>query len=110
VYDALNAESLVWLGSSAAVREAPCYPSKARWLMSWRDRIVSNPDVMGGQVCIKGTRIPVSVVLDNLAAGLSEAEITVSYPSLVGDDVRAALQYAAELAHEQLIPLRGTGT
>ncbi len=78
--------------------------------MSWRDRIVSNPDVMGGQVCIKGTRIPVSVVLDNLAAGLSEAEITVSYPSLVGDDVRAALQYAAELAHEQLIPLRGTGT
>ena len=54
--------------------------------MSWRDRIVSNPAVMGGQVCIKGTRIPVSVVLDNLAAGLAEAEITASYPSLVGDD------------------------
>jgi hypothetical protein len=44
--------------------------------MSWRDRIVSNPAIMGGQVCIKGTRIPVSVVLDNLAAGLSAAEIT----------------------------------
>jgi uncharacterized protein (DUF433 family) len=74
--------------------------------MSWRDRIVSNPAVMGGQVCIKGTRIPVSVVLDNLAVGLSEAEIAASYPSLVGDDVRAALQYAAERADEQLIPLR----
>lgn len=78
--------------------------------MSWRDRIVSNPAIMGGQVCIKGTRIPVSVVLDNLAAGLSEAEITASYPSLSADDVRAAIKYAAELAHEQLIPLRGTGT
>jgi uncharacterized protein (DUF433 family) len=49
-------------------------------------------------------------VLDNLAAGLSEAEITASYPSLVVDDVRAALRYAAELADEELIPLRGTGT
>ena len=78
--------------------------------MSWRDRIASDPAVMGGQVCIKGTRIPVSVVLDNLAAGLSEVDITASYPSLVPDDVRAALHYAAELAHEQLIPLRGTGT
>ncbi|MBX3188618.1 MAG: DUF433 domain-containing protein [Labilithrix sp.] len=78
--------------------------------MSWRDRIVSNPAIIGGQVCIKGTRIPVSVVLDNLAAGLSEAEITASYPSLSADDIRAAIKYAAELAHEQLIPLRGTGT
>ena len=78
--------------------------------MRWRDRIVSDPAVMGGQVCIRGTRIPVSVVIDNLAAGLSEAEISASYPSLVGDDVRAAIQYAAELAHERLIPLRGTGT
>lgn len=64
--------------------------------MSWRDRIVSNPAVMGGQVCIKGTRIPVSVMLDNLAAGLSEAGIAASYPSLIGDEVRAALQYAAD--------------
>lgn len=78
--------------------------------MSWRDRIVSDPTVMGGQVCVKGTRIPVSVVLDNLAAGLSEAEITASYPSLAAEDVRAAIKYAAELAHEQFIPLRGTGT
>jgi uncharacterized protein (DUF433 family) len=78
--------------------------------MSWRDRIVSDPAIMGGQVCIKGTRIPVSVVLDNLAAGLSEAEIAASYPSLASEDVRAAIKYAAELAHEQVIPLHGTGT
>lgn len=78
--------------------------------MDWRDRIVFDHAIMGGQVCIKGTRIPVSVVLDNLAAGLSEAEILASYPSLTDDDVRAAIKYAAELAHEQLVPLRGTGT
>jgi uncharacterized protein (DUF433 family) len=78
--------------------------------MSWCDRIVSDPAIMGGQVCIKGTRIPVAVVLDNLAEGLSEAEITGSYPSLTAEDVRAAIRYAAALAHEQLIPLRGTGT
>jgi uncharacterized protein (DUF433 family) len=78
--------------------------------MDWRARVVSDPSILGGQACIKGTRIPVSVVLDNLAAGLSDAEITASYPSLSTHDVRAAIQYAAELAHERVIPLRGTGT
>ena len=101
---------LVALGELRSATQDAVLSFKARWLMSWRARIVSDPAVMGGQVCIKGTRIPVSVVLDNLAAGLSEAEVRASYPSLVVDDVRAALQYAAELAHEQLIPLRGTGT
>ncbi len=79
-------------------------------MSAWRDRIVSNSMVFGGQACIKGTRIPVSVVLDNLAAGLSVAEIIASYPSLAAEDVTAAIQYAAELAHERLIPFRGTGT
>ena len=65
---------------------------------------------VSAKVIERATELPLSAVLDNLAAGLSEAELTASYPSLVGDDVRAALQYAAELAHEQLIPLRGTGT
>jgi len=66
----------------------------------FRDRIVSDPAILAGQACIKGTRIPVSVVLDNLAAGLSVDEIIASYPSLAAEDVRAAIQYAAELAHE----------
>ncbi len=50
--------------------------------MNWRDYIVSNPAVCHGNACVKGTRIPVSVVLDNLAAGLSAEEIIRSYPSL----------------------------
>jgi len=63
--------------------------------------------VCHGQACIKGTRIPVSVVLDNLAAGLSEAEILQSYPTLSAEAIRAALAYAAELAKEELLPLTG---
>jgi uncharacterized protein (DUF433 family) len=78
--------------------------------MDWRQRVVSDPAILAGQACIKGTRIPVSVVLVNLAAGLSAAEIVASYPSLAADDVRAAIQYAAQLAHEHVIVLRGTGS
>ncbi len=66
--------------------------------MRWQDRISSKPDVCHGRVCIAGTRIPVTVVLDNLAEGASEAEILNSYPTLTGDDIRAALHYAADLA------------
>jgi len=49
----------------------------------------------------------VSVILDNLAAGVSEEEILKSYPSLVPDDIRAALAYATELAHERIVPVSG---
>jgi uncharacterized protein (DUF433 family) len=68
--------------------------------VEWRDRISIDPAVCHGQACIKGTRIPVAVVLDNLAAGLSAQEIVASYPPLRVDDVRAATAYAAELARE----------
>lgn len=70
---------------------------------SWRDRITADPAVCHGKACIRGTRIPVAVVLDNLAAGVSEAEILSSYPSLTLDDLHAAFAYAAELARETLI-------
>ena len=73
--------------------------------MDWRARIDSKPDVMHGRLCIKGTRIPVSVVLDNLAAGLTTEGIVTSYPSLSIDDVRAALAYAAEIARDRVIEL-----
>jgi len=63
-----------------------------------RDYITTDPSVCQGQACIKGTRIPVSVVLDNLAAGLSEAEILQSYPTLSAEAIRAALAYATERA------------
>ncbi len=66
--------------------------------MRWEDRISSNPDVCHGKVCIAGTRIPVTVVLENLAAGATDAELFKSYPTLVAEDIRAAMHYAAGLA------------
>lgn len=72
------------------------------------DLIVSDPAVLHGQPRLRGTRIPVTVVLDCLAAGLTEAEITAQYPTLPGGSVRAALAYAAQLAHEELLPLEPT--
>ena len=74
--------------------------------MDVHDRITTDPAVCHGQACISGTRIPVTVVLDNLAAGLSSEEILVEYPGLRPDDVRAAIAYAADLARERLLPLR----
>jgi uncharacterized protein (DUF433 family) len=72
-------------------------------VMDWRERISTDPAVCHGQACIKGTRIPVAVVLDNLAAGLSVDEIVASYPPLGVDDVRAATAYAADLARERIV-------
>jgi uncharacterized protein (DUF433 family) len=73
--------------------------------MSWRERIAIDPRVCHGQACVRGTRIPVSVVLDNLAAGVAENEIVASYPPLTIEDVRAAVAYGAELARERFIDL-----
>ena len=73
--------------------------------MDWRDRISVDPNVCHGKACISGTRILVSVVLDNLAAGETADELLVSYPSLSSEDVAAAIAYAAELARERTIPL-----
>jgi uncharacterized protein (DUF433 family) len=73
----------------------------------WQDRVVADPKVCHGKPCIRGTRIMVSVILDNLADGLSPEEIVRDYPPLVLEDVRATLAYAAELAgEEELVPLR----
>ena len=73
--------------------------------MNWQDQIASDPNICHGQACIKGTRIPVSVVLDNLAAGLTEEVIIQSYPALHLQSIRAAIGYAAELARETVIDL-----
>jgi uncharacterized protein (DUF433 family) len=74
--------------------------------MNWKERIVVDTNVCHGKACIKGTRIMVSVILDNLAAGLKPEEIVASYPSLILEDIQAAVAYAAELAREReiLIP------
>lgn len=71
--------------------------------MDWRDYITADPSVCHGKACIKGTRVLVSVILDNLAAGLSSEEIVQSYPSVSTEAVRAALAYAADLAGERIV-------
>jgi uncharacterized protein (DUF433 family) len=73
--------------------------------MSWRDRITVDPALCHGQACIKGTRIIVAVVLDNLANGVQSEELLKSYPTLSAGDIQAALEYAAELARERIVDL-----
>ena len=72
-------------------------------MMVWQDHIIVDPSVCHGKACIKGTRIMVSVILDNLAAGLSTDEIIRSYPSLDKESVQAAITYAAELTRERVV-------
>ena len=73
--------------------------------MNWQDHITVDPAVCHGKACIKGTRIMVSVILDNLAAGLTADELIGSYPSLCPEAIQAAITYAAELARERTVPL-----
>ena len=68
-------------------------------------RIVIDPRICGGKPCIRGTRIWVSLVLDFLADGMSEAELLAEYPGLTHEDVLAALAYGAEAARERVIPV-----
>ena len=70
-------------------------------------RISIDPAICHGQACIKGTRIMVSVVLDSLAAGMSQEEIIDHYPTLTPDDILAAIAYGAALADEEVLPLQG---
>lgn len=73
--------------------------------MEWSDYITVDPQICHGKACIKGTRIMVSVVLDNLADGLSPEAIVANYPGLSTEAVRAAIAYAAELSHERILGL-----
>ena len=68
-------------------------------------RISIDPDVCFGRPCIRGTRIWVSLIVDNLAEWVPEAEILKAYPQLKVEDIRASLAYAAEMTREQVIPI-----
>ena len=74
-------------------------------IIKWQDYITFDPDICHGRACIKGTRVMVSVVLDNLATGITSAEIMSSYPSLSAQAIQASIAYAAELARERVIPM-----
>jgi uncharacterized protein (DUF433 family) len=67
--------------------------------------ISADPAVMHGQAVIAGTRVPVSVILDCLAAGMTAEEITAEYPAVSVAGVRAAAAYGAALAREDLLPV-----
>jgi uncharacterized protein (DUF433 family) len=69
------------------------------------DRIVINPEICGGKPCVRGTRIWVSLILDFLADGMTEAELLAEYSQLVHEDVLAAIAYGAEAARERIIPI-----
>ena len=72
--------------------------------MDWHDRIRVDPNVCHGKPCIKGTRVMVSVVIDNLAAGESHESIRRGY-NIEEKDIEAALHYAAELARDRVVVL-----
>jgi uncharacterized protein (DUF433 family) len=68
-------------------------------------RISIDANVCFGKACIRGTRIWVALILENLADGMSEREILDAYPTLVPEDVQAALAYAAEMTRERIVPI-----
>ena len=72
-------------------------------------RLSIDPEACGGKPCIRGTRIWVSLILDFLADGMTEAELLADYPQLTHADVRAAIAYGAEAARERIVsvPLAG---
>ena len=72
----------------------------------WRIYISVDPNICHGQAVIAGTRIPVFVVMDNLAAFISPEEIIRSYPTLTLEGIKAAMVYAAELTKERVLEIR----
>ena len=73
--------------------------------MNWRDHITIDADRMHGTPCMRGTRVPVYVILDNLASRESLEAILEQYPSLKAQHIPAVLSFAAELAHERVVPI-----
>ncbi len=72
------------------------------------EKIISHPDLREGEPCIKGTRIPVSVIVGSMAQGLTRDEVLKEYPQLTNDDVSAALTYASEsVSQESFYALAG---
>jgi uncharacterized protein (DUF433 family) len=70
-------------------------------MAEWHEYLSRDPQTSGGELCAKGTRVPVTAILDSLGEGSKAEEILASYPSLRPEHIQAALAYAAELAHEE---------
>jgi uncharacterized protein (DUF433 family) len=97
------------------VRFIPLMRAEKPWLdaglavkgetLHWQEFIIVDPAICHGKACIKGTRVLVSVILDNLGAGLSPTEIGQSYPGVSPEAIKAVLMYAADLDRERTLPL-----
>ena len=74
--------------------------------MNQFDRITFDPAIMGGRACIRGMRIPVSVIVGQIANGASVEQVLADFPDLEEQDVRQALRYAAWLTTEEVHPIR----
>lgn len=70
---------------------------------NWKDQIVIDPDLHHGDACIKGTRIPVTMIVGSLADGLTEEEILAAYPQLKTEHIQAALAYAADIMRDEFL-------
>jgi uncharacterized protein (DUF433 family) len=79
--------------------------SRIEAAMDWKHVITADPQILHGAVRFDGTRIPVTVVLDNLADGATPEEILEQYPGLRPEHIPAALAYAADLARERIVPI-----
>jgi uncharacterized protein (DUF433 family) len=66
------------------------------------DRITFDPKIMGGRACIRGMRIPVSVIVSQIAHGATVDEVLADYPDLEREDIQQALEYAAWLTQEEV--------
>lgn len=71
------------------------------------NRITFDPNIMGGQACIRGMRIPVSLIINLVASGMTAEDIIKEYPDLKSEDIKEALRYASWLAKEELHPAIG---
>lgn len=67
------------------------------------DRIVSNPGILGGKPCIRGTRISVEFILELVADGASKADVVQAYPHLTIEDVEQAVRYAAQFLNNEVV-------
>lgn len=68
------------------------------------DRITFSPQIMGGRACVRGMRIPVSVIVGQIAYGATVEDVLAEYPDLEREDIQQALAYTAWLAHEEVHP------
>ena len=76
-------------------------------MVDWKQYVTVDPAICHGQACFSSTRILVSTVLDNLAAGESVDSVLESYPSLTSEAVQASIAYAAELSRERVLDMPG---